>query len=64
MAAALGVRIAGPRMYGGVMVQDAWMGDGRGELTADDIRRAVDLAWRMWWLLFLALSAATLFALR
>ena len=45
------------------MVQDAWMGDGRGALTADDIRRAVDLAWRMWWLLFLTLSAATLFAL-
>ncbi len=63
MAAALGVRIAGPRMYGGVMVHDAWMGDGRSELTADDIRRAVALAWRMWWLLFLALSAATLLTL-
>ena len=29
MAAALGLRLAGPRVYGGVMVDDAWMGDGR-----------------------------------
>ena len=28
MAGALGLRLAGPRVYGGVRVEDAWMGDG------------------------------------
>lgn len=64
LAAALGVRIAGPRVYGGILVQDAWMGDGRGELTATDIRRALDLAWRMWWLIVIPLTATTFLALR
>jgi adenosylcobinamide-phosphate synthase len=60
MAAALGLRIAGPRSYGGVTVPDAWMGDGRSELTEADIRRAVDLGWRMWWLVAIPLTAASL----
>jgi adenosylcobinamide-phosphate synthase len=63
IAAALGVRIAGPRVYGGVLVPDAWMGEGRAELGAADIRRALALAWRAWWLLAVALAAATLAAL-
>jgi adenosylcobinamide-phosphate synthase len=50
MAAALGLRLNGPRAYGGVVVADAWMGDGRSEATAADIRRAVRLAWAAWWL--------------
>jgi adenosylcobinamide-phosphate synthase len=41
MAGALGLRLAGPRVYGGVMVDDHWMGDGRAEATAQDIDRAL-----------------------
>lgn len=43
MAGALGLRLAGPRSYGGTMVDDVWMGSGRSELTAADIRRALHL---------------------
>jgi len=42
-AGALGLSLAGPRAYGGVMVQDAFMGDGRRETNAADIRRALRL---------------------
>jgi adenosylcobinamide-phosphate synthase len=41
MAGALGLRLAGPRVYGGVLVDDHWMGDGRTEATAQDIDRAL-----------------------
>lgn len=43
MAGALGLRLAGPRVYGGTRVEAAWMGEGRAEATAADIRRAVTL---------------------
>lgn len=43
MAGALGIRLAGPRVYGGVAVNDRWMGNGRADLTAADIRRALQL---------------------
>ncbi len=43
MAGALGLRLAGPRRYGGVPVEDAWMGDGRAAATPDDIARALRL---------------------
>ena len=43
MAGALGLALAGPRIYGGVMVQDHWMGDGRARATYRDIRRALYL---------------------
>jgi len=43
MAGALGLRLAGPRVYGKTCVDDAWMGDGRAEATADDIARALRL---------------------
>lgn len=43
MAGALGIRLAGPRVYGGIRVDDGWMGDGRAGLTAADIRRALNL---------------------
>jgi len=43
MAAALGFKLGGPRIYGGTPVDDAWMGDGRAALTADDIRAALRL---------------------
>lgn len=41
MAGALGLKLAGPRIYGGETVADPWMGDGRAEVDAADIRRAL-----------------------
>ena len=41
MAGALGLRLAGPRSYAGVVVDDHWMGDGRADATAQDIDRAL-----------------------
>jgi adenosylcobinamide-phosphate synthase len=43
MAGALGLSLAGPRVYGGVIIDDATMGDGRRDATAADIRRALTL---------------------
>jgi adenosylcobinamide-phosphate synthase len=43
MAGALGLRLAGPRVYGSTRVEDAWMGDGRAEATVADLRRALAL---------------------
>jgi adenosylcobinamide-phosphate synthase len=42
-AGALGLRLAGPRVYGDVQVEDGWMGDGRAEATAADIAAALRL---------------------
>ncbi|CAK0777732.1 Cobalamin biosynthesis protein CobD [uncultured Gammaproteobacteria bacterium] len=47
MAGALGLRLAGPRIYGQTRIEDAWMGDGRAEATAADIGRALALYRRM-----------------
>jgi adenosylcobinamide-phosphate synthase len=43
MAGALGLALAGPRTYGGVEVEDAFMGCGRREATPADIRAALAL---------------------
>ncbi len=43
MAGALGLMLAGPRRYGGVLVDDAMMGDGRRAADAADIRAALAL---------------------
>ncbi len=43
MAGALGLALAGPRVYGGVPIDDACMGDGRREATPADIRAALSL---------------------
>ena len=43
MAGALGIRLSGPRVYGGVRVEERWVGEGRSELTANDIRAALNL---------------------
>lgn len=43
MAGALGLSLAGPRVYGGVRVDDAFMGDGRREADTKDIDRALAL---------------------
>jgi adenosylcobinamide-phosphate synthase len=43
MAGALGLRLAGPRVYDGILVDDHWMGDGRAEATVEDIDRALTI---------------------
>lgn len=43
MAGALGFKLAGPRVYGGESVDDVFMGDGRADLDAADIFRALAL---------------------
>ena len=43
MAGALGLALAGPRVYAGVLVEDALMGDGRRAAEAADIRAALRL---------------------
>jgi adenosylcobinamide-phosphate synthase len=41
MAGALGLQLAGPRVYGDTAVDDAFMGDGRRDASASDIRCAL-----------------------
>ena len=43
MAGALGLALAGPRAYDGAPTDGAWMGDGRREANAADIRAALEL---------------------
>ena len=43
MAGALGLKLAGPRVYGRTLVDDAFMGEGRRDSGAADIRRALRL---------------------
>jgi adenosylcobinamide-phosphate synthase len=59
MAGALGLSLAGPRVYGGVLVEDACMGDGRLSATATDIRGALTLYRRADALLLALLAIVT-----
>lgn len=43
LAGALGLRLGGPRVYGGVAVEAAWLGRGRAEATVADIEDALAL---------------------
>jgi adenosylcobinamide-phosphate synthase len=43
MAGALGLALGGPRSYDGAVTDGAWLGDGRREANAADIRAALDL---------------------
>ncbi len=43
MAGALGLMLAGPRVYDGRLLEDYWMGDGRTDAGPEDIRRALKL---------------------
>ena len=63
MAGALGLRLAGPRVYGETRIEDHWMGDGRAEANAADIRRALTLYKRscgLLWALTALLAAVAL----
>ncbi|UMY19816.1 adenosylcobinamide-phosphate synthase CbiB [Methylobacterium organophilum] len=60
MAGALGLRLAGPRIYGEMRVEDAWMGLGRAEAAPADIERALTLyrsACLLLWLIGASLAA-------
>ena len=63
MAGALGLSLAGPRVYGGVRVDDATMGDGRGDADAADIVRALALYRRADAILLALLATATVFVI-
>ena len=43
MAGALDLKLAGPRTYGTERIDDAWMGEGRADAAAPDIRAALGL---------------------
>ena len=60
MAGALGLALAGPRVYGGVPLDDAYMGDGRREATAADIRKALRIYRRADGILIGVVALATL----
>ena len=60
MAGALDLKLGGPRVYEDGPVDDAFMGDGRREANAQDIRRALKLMRRACILQFLVLIALAL----
>ncbi|WP_454916359.1 adenosylcobinamide-phosphate synthase CbiB [Xanthobacter sediminis] len=62
MAGALGLKLNGPKVYGGVFTEDAFMGEGRREATAADIRAALRLYRRADGLLVLLVAAGALAA--
>lgn len=55
MAGALGLKLNGPKTYGTTRVEDAYMGDGRREVTFDDIYRALRLSGVAWGLMIVIL---------
>ncbi len=48
IAGALGLKLNGPKVYGETRVEDAYMGDGRRDATAEDIRAALRLTTMAW----------------
>ena len=60
MAGTLGLRLAGPRVYGAVRVEDDWIGDGRADAGADDIERGLHVFRRGCALLILLAGVAAL----
>ena len=58
MAGALGVRLAGPVAYDGVVADKAWIGSGRSALGAADIRRALSVYRRACLLLWIVAGGA------
>jgi adenosylcobinamide-phosphate synthase len=47
-AGALGLKLNGPKVYGETRVEDAYVGDGRRDATAEDIRAALRLTTTAW----------------
>jgi adenosylcobinamide-phosphate synthase len=48
MAGALGLKLNGPKTYGTARVDDAYMGDGRRDVTGEDVYSALRLAATAW----------------
>ncbi len=63
VAGALGLRLAGPRVYHGVVALEPWIGEGRAEATVADMERALRLVGTAWLLLW-GLTAAAALAVR
>jgi adenosylcobinamide-phosphate synthase len=61
MAGALGLQLAGPRVYGDELLVDAFMGNGRREATAADIRKALRIFVAACVVQWLVLAAICLF---
>lgn len=57
MAGALGLKLAGPIAYDGAMHAKPWIGDGRADVTAADIRRALGVYARACLLLWILAGA-------
>lgn len=62
MAGTLGVKLNGPRTYGGVPSDDAFMGCGTADATPSDIERSLRLAAVAWWLMLAAIIVVTFIA--
>jgi adenosylcobinamide-phosphate synthase len=62
MAGALGLRLGGRRIYDGVAIEDAFMGDGRRDANVSDIRRALSLYRHALALQWMALAGLTVLA--
>ncbi len=60
MAGALAIRLGGPRSYHGRTLDLPWLGSGRKDQDADDIRRALALYARMLNLLLISIGTAAL----
>jgi adenosylcobinamide-phosphate synthase len=58
MAGALGLRLAGPIAYDGVMHDKPWIGEGRAQAGAGDLRRALSIYRRACLLLWFVAGAA------
>ena len=63
MAGALGVRLGGPRAYGGLSIDGAWFGDGDAPVDRTTIRRALALYRRALALQFAGLALVALLLL-
>lgn len=63
MAGALGLRLAGPRIYSGVTVDDAWMGHGTPDATIEDLDRGLVLYRRACGMLVALLLTASVLAM-
>ncbi len=57
VAGALGLKLAGPRLYEEGLVEDAFMGDGRRDATAKDVRHALTLMRRACAIQFIVYAA-------
>ncbi|MGO2958991.1 MAG: adenosylcobinamide-phosphate synthase CbiB [Acetobacter sp.] len=63
LAGVLGLRLAGPRVYAGVTVQDSWMGNGSPHATREDLDRGLVVYRRACAILILLLLCAALLSM-